>query len=299
MEHPNNEKRTAERSSTQLRTLVQVKEADDVNWKEITNVTTVSRNGAGFTLSRRCSVGRLISLVLPMPVEYRAYDHKAKVYPVLGLVQYCNAVEKDGFETFHIGVGFIGKDVPESYKADPLQGYRITGVTDSGLWKFTESESAFKPRQTPRLWASVDVTISLIKKDRLPSDKETAVTNNISAKGLSAICKLSAEIGDRVKLACKEYDFYAIAIVRNCKPADNGNSIHLEFLENSFPMEKLYAERAAAIMQAREALAESAEPVAEAKVEEAKVEEPQDEPADESTPIAADYSSAGFELLRY
>ncbi|MBK7513223.1 MAG: PilZ domain-containing protein [Chloracidobacterium sp.] len=73
--------------------------------------------------------------------------------------------------------------------------------------------------------------------------KETAVTNNISAKGLSAICKLSAEIGDRVKLACKEYDFYAIAIVRNCKPADNGNSIHLEFLENGFPMEKLYAER--------------------------------------------------------
>ncbi|MBK7513224.1 MAG: hypothetical protein IPI76_13290 [Chloracidobacterium sp.] len=54
MEHPNNEKRTAERVINPTRTLVQVKEADDVNWKEITNVTTVSRNGAGFTLSRRC-----------------------------------------------------------------------------------------------------------------------------------------------------------------------------------------------------------------------------------------------------
>ncbi len=288
---PKNDKRSAERSSTELRTIVQVKNSEDEVWKEIPNVTTVSRNGAGFTLTRPCSVGRLISLVLPMPTELRVYDHKEKVYPIMGLVQYCNAVTIDGADTYHVGVGFVGKEIPDSYKADPQQGYRITGVTEDGLWKFAEAGTAFKPRQNPRLWAAVDVTISLIKKDRQPSDKETVVTNNISASGLSAFCQLSAGIGDRVKLACKDYDFYAIAIVRNCKPADNGNSIHLEFVEHSFPMEKLYAERAAALMKAREALERSLEPD-EADDEDIETES-------RRIPASADYTSSGFELLRY
>ena len=290
---PKNEKRSAERSPTELRTIVQVKEAKDEVWKEITKVTTVSKNGAGFTLTRPCTVGRLISLVLPMPPELRAYDHKEKVYPIMGLVQYCNEVNVDNVSRYHIGVGFVGKDVPESYMADPQQGYRITGVTDDGLWRFTEAGTAFKPRQNPRLWAAVDVTISLIKKDRLPSDKEAVVTSNISASGLSAICQLAAEIGDRVKVAFKEYDFYAIAIVRNCKPVDNGNSIHLEFVEHSFPMEKLYAERAAALMRAREALDRSPEP------DDDIVNEADDDISDRPRPVRAEYKQAGFELLRY
>ncbi len=297
MKNPNkrtkNEKRSAERSSAELRTIVQVKEAKDEGWKEITKVTTVSKNGAGFTLTRPCTVGRLISLVLPMPPELRAYDHKEKVYPIMGLVQYCNAVNVDGVSTYHVGVGFVGKELPESYMADPQQGYRITGVTDDGLWRFTEAGTAFKPRQNPRLWAAVDVTISLIKKDRQPSDKEAVATSNISASGLSAICQLTAEIGDRVKVACKEYDFYAIAIVRNCNPADNGNSIHLEFVEHSFPMEKLYAERAAALIRAREALEASLETDDEAE------DRDDDDAVTRPVPAAAEYTPSGFELLRY
>ncbi|MBX7055217.1 MAG: PilZ domain-containing protein [Pyrinomonadaceae bacterium] len=286
---PKNDKRSAERSSTELRTIVQVKNSEDEVWKEITKVTTISRNGAGFALTRPCSVGRLISLVLPMPPELRAYDLKEKVYPIMGLVQYCNPVTVNGVPTYHVGVGFVGKEMPDSYSADPQQGYRITGVGNDGLWKFTEAGSAFKPRQSPRLWAAVDTSISLIKKDRLPSDKEAVVTNNISARGLSAFCQLTAQIGDRVKVACKDYNFYAIAIVRNCQPADNGNSIHLEFVEHNFPMEKLYAERAAALMKAREALQQTLEP------------DDEDESDDDARPVpaAAEYTPSGFELLRY
>lgn len=293
MKNPNkrhqNDKRTAERSSTELRTIVQVKDSADEVWKEITQVTTVSRNGAGFTLTKPCGVGRLISLILPMPPELRVYDHKEKVYPIMGLVQYCNAVTINGVDTYHVGVGFVGKEIPDSYRINPQQGYRIIGVTEDGLWKFSEAGSAFKPRQSPRLWAAVDTTISLIKKDRLPSDKEAVVTNNISASGLSAFCQLTAQIGDRVKVACKDYNFYAIAIVRNCQPADNGNSIHLEFVEHNFPMEKLYAERAAALMKAREALQQSLEPDDE---DESEVET-------RPVPAAAEYTPSGFELLRY
>ena len=58
--------RTQKRVPTELQTIVQVKEADGETWKEVVRVTTVSRNGAGFSLTRPCVVGRLITLVLPL-----------------------------------------------------------------------------------------------------------------------------------------------------------------------------------------------------------------------------------------
>ena len=73
------ENRRVPRVSTELKTIVQVKESLEESWKEITAVTTVSRNGAGFTLSRKCEVGRLVSLVLPMPDELRAYNRSEEL----------------------------------------------------------------------------------------------------------------------------------------------------------------------------------------------------------------------------
>ena len=58
-------------------------------------------------------------------------------------------------------------------------------------------------------------------------------------------------------------------------------------------MEKLYAERAAALMRAREALDRSPEP------DDDIVNEADDDISDRPRPVAAEYKSAGFELLRY
>ncbi len=243
-ETPEPENRRVERAVSELRTIVQVKESEAETWKELTRVTTVSRNGAGFSLARPCKVGRLVTLVMPLERELRAYDEDAEMYPVMGLVQYCNEGMLDGKTVFHVGVGFVGKQIPQSYKTDPTQNYRIVGMRKDGLWEISEVGAQFKNRKQPRYWMNVGFTISLLQKADNSGAKQDVVTQNIGTGGLSAVCSLDASVGEKVKVACQELEFYAIAIVRNRKRLTDGNqTLHLEFVESEFPVDKLIASR--------------------------------------------------------
>jgi PilZ domain len=238
------ENRRVDRVDSELKTIVQVKDGSGETWKEVTKVTTVSRNGAGFSLPRPVSVGRLVTLVMPLDPELRAYDEDKEVYPVLGLVQYCNQGKVNGETVFHVGVGFVGKNVPESFKADPTQSYRISGMRKDGLWEITEAESQFKNRKTPRYWISLPVTISLLQKAEQSGAREETFTKNISGGGVSVACSLVAAVGDKVKFACKEIDFYAVALVRNRKVGKNESpTLHLQFIDVELPVEKVIATR--------------------------------------------------------
>ncbi|MEO6654705.1 MAG: hypothetical protein ABIO36_01340 [Pyrinomonadaceae bacterium] len=239
------ENRRADRAPSELKTIVQIKEGEDVTWKEVTKVATVSRNGAGFCLSRPCIMGRLISLVMPLNPDLRAYDEKEEVYPVMGIVQYCNEGLINGERVFHVGVGFIGKQIPESFKADPKQSYRIIGMTKAGLWEITEAESEFKNRKQPRYWFALGVTITLLQKAGKSTSKEETVTKNVGTGGASVACSLDAAVGDKLKFACKELDFYAIAVVRNRK-IEKGSEVptlHLQFVDAEFPIDRVIAAR--------------------------------------------------------
>lgn len=234
----------SQRLSTDLKTIVQVKESPNDAWKEVTAVTTVSKNGAGFSLSRKVEVGRLVSLVLPMPVEFRAYDENTELYPVLGLVQHVTESNIDGNIIYQVGVGFVGKEIPESFKNDPTQSYRFSGVAENGLWKVTEANSTFKPRKNPRFWRSIELTISQMKRGRDDAAKASVKSKDISASGLSVACDLDVEIGEKVKIACTSYDFYSIAEIRNRKVSKDGRetTLHLQFIDEEFPMNKLLFE---------------------------------------------------------
>jgi len=233
------ENRSVDRSPVELRTIVQYKENSETAWKEVTKVTTVSRNGAGFDLKRPVVVGRMLTLVMPLPPELRAYDPDAELYPVMGLVQYCNAREIGGETLYHVGVGFVGKNIPQSYKDDPAQSYRICGMSQSGLWEIIEANSPHKPRKHSRFWLPVEFALTHITRDR-SNQKEICTTHDISAGGASLPCSLNVQSGDRVKLASKEYNFYSIAIVRDRKEMPNlPANLHLEFLDGEFPVEKL------------------------------------------------------------
>lgn len=241
------ENRRAPRLSTALKTIVQVKESNEESWKEVTAVSTVSLNGAGFTLTRKCEVGRLVSLVLPMPDEFRAYNKDQELYPVLGLVQHCNAVTVDGETVYHVGVGFIGKEMPASFKENPKQNYRFCGMNADGLWLITEAQTSFKARKNARFWKSIEVTISQMKKDKGETVKETAKTKDISSSGISVPCSLDINVGDKVKIASKQFDFYAIAEVRGRKENKDARqppTLHLQFIEDEFPMNKILFEHA-------------------------------------------------------
>jgi len=245
--------RASERVSAELRTIVQVKEGTGETWKEVTRVTTISRNGAGFCLSRPVIVGRLVTLVMPLDSDLRAYDRDKEFYPVMGIVQYCNASTVDGEKILHVGVGFIGKEVPETFKADPTQNFRIAGMTTEGLWKVTEAETQFKKRRQPRYWIGLGVTISLLQRgstagararrpQRKHQIKEETFTVNVGAGGVSVACSLDVAPGEKIKFACHSLNFYAIAVVRNRKLRDGEMpTLHLQFVDSEFPVEKALA----------------------------------------------------------
>ena len=244
------EPRTIDRAQAELQTIVQVKDQHE-SWKEVTKVLTVSKNGAGFSLTRPCSVGRLVTLVMPLDPDLRAYDKKQELYPVMAIVQYCNPTTIDGETRYHIGVGFVGKKIPESYKTDPTQSYRICGMKQDGLWSISEAEAQFKNRKQPRYWISVPITVSQLQREGSTGAKEETVTKNISSSGISALCSLRANVGEKVKIACKELNFYSIAIVRNRKSL-NGEmpTLHMEFVDNAFPIELVVATRVAEVVAA-------------------------------------------------
>jgi len=183
------EHRRLERSPAELKTIVQVKESENETWKEVTRVTTVSRNGAGFSLPRPVKVGRLVTLVMPLDPDLRAYDEDKELYPVMGLVQYCNQGMVDGENVYHVGVGFVGKNIPDSFKADPTQNYRIVGMKKDGLWEISEADSQFTHRKPPRYWISLPDTISLLQKAEQPIAREETYTKNIGAGGVSVAWK--------------------------------------------------------------------------------------------------------------
>jgi hypothetical protein len=247
---PQNESRNSPRQALKLEAIIKVTEPDGTTWKEIAAVTTVSRTGLGFTLSRPCIVGRLVTMVLPMPTELRAYDHHGELYPVMALVQNCYRSSESDEEVFHIGVALIGKEIPESFKSDPCQNFRIDGMGENGLWKVVETKQAFTARRHQRYWKQLRVTLTLLKSETKTIVKESTVTRNIAAKGASVVSELDAEIGDRIKFNCKDVDFFSLAIVRDRKvSADTGTTLHLEFIDAVFPMEavrKEFAGRVAA-----------------------------------------------------
>jgi hypothetical protein len=230
--------RIESRQNAELKAVIQVKEGDGVTWKEVADISTVSKNGAGFCLSRPCIVGRLITMVLPLPRELRAYDHDTDLYPVMAIIQYCNEGMVGADRVYHVGAGFVGKTIPESFKGDPTQNYRITGMNKEGLWEITESGRQFQNRKKPRFWVSLPISLSVINKEDKSIKREETFTKNVGAGGVSIASSLNPNVGDKVKVACKHLDFYAIGVVRNITPGDCP-TVHLEFLEDEFPIEKV------------------------------------------------------------
>jgi hypothetical protein len=212
----------------------------DRQWKEVADLISVSSTGASFNLARRCEVGTLVSLMIPLPVYMRCYDHDKEFYRVWGLVQHCEALMAENPSNFHIGVAFIGKHCPGSYKADPMKHYRISGVDDIGMWKVAELKTAFKKRADVRFWKPVELYLALIDTKDGSTGGERTVSENVSRSGAAVLTTMNVGIGDRVKFISAEYDFSGLAVVCNAQPSDDHRTrLHLKFVENTFPVETL------------------------------------------------------------
>jgi hypothetical protein len=236
------EHRAESRRHLAVKTVAQFREDATNGWKEVTLVNTVSKNGAGLLLSRPIPVGRLVTLVMEMPIDLRAYDHYLPVYAVAGVVQNCTESTESEGTAYHVGVAFIGKKLPESFKKDPTQCYRLRGMSNSGLWNVAEAGISYHPRRHARVWSEVDVSVSLRDDERRTTLRESFRSRDVSRGGMALWGALNVKVGDRVKVASKPHEFFSMATVRNRTdhPSDEERSIvHLQFEGAEFPVERL------------------------------------------------------------
>jgi hypothetical protein len=236
------ERRQRKRSSLLVSAVVKAKENKDSFWKETTELISVSRMGAGFYLENKCEVGRLISLMMPMPKQLRCYDIEKELYRVWGLVQHCSPVSGDAGSMYHVGVAFAGKESPQSYNENPLQSYRIAGMNEDGTWRVVESKTNFVVRRHPRHWVSLRVLLSAFDaNDKLMMD-EDARTENVSLSGAAVFSNMNVDVGDSVTFDSIEHNFSSLAVVRNRQTPESDADlpkIHLEFVGDTFPVERL------------------------------------------------------------
>lgn len=234
------EKRQNRRFPLAFKIIVKAKEDKDSYWKETTEALTISRNGAGFYLQKKCQVGQLLSLLMPMPKHLRSYDKEKELYRVWGLVQHCNPNSGDETKGFHVGVAFIGKFAPASFHELPHQSYMICGMNEDGFWKIKETATPFVTRKHTRYWTSLDFKIEVMDIGGNAVAEEDSKTENVSYSGAAVFSHLEANVGECCRVTNKKHEFSAIAVVRNRKVGkDNLSRLHLEFVDVSFPIEKL------------------------------------------------------------
>jgi hypothetical protein len=243
-------KRKADLSAMSLHAVIKARDSEDSAWKEVADVASVSATGAGFYIQRECQVGTILSLMLPLSPHLRCYDHDKELYRVWGLVQHCQPLSGEEAVGYHVGVAFIGKNSPESYSENPSQGYKICGMNEDGLWKITEARSPFKARRHVRYWTNVDLYLALIDAQRDSMTGERTSTENVSKSGAAVFSSMDVNVGDRVKFICERFDFSGLAVVCNRQLGSDGRSrLHLQFVENMFPVEKLNLENQKALVE--------------------------------------------------
>jgi len=243
MPEPGNFKRIRERLELRLPVRVTCREAEDVEWTEITRLTDVTPFGAGFTLKHTIERGRLVHMTIPMPRQLRVFDHAEDQYRVWALVRHVKTLTptEGNSMPFEVGVAFIGKRPPRSYAGDPSKRYEIGGSDPQNLsvveeWEPTEVVTADKRMHT-RHNIPVDMLLETINEEGEVELSEHTVTENISAKGAALYTTLSLPVGRFVRLRSEQYKMTVHAAVRGHSVGATGvPRLHVEFIDQEWPL---------------------------------------------------------------
>lgn len=240
------ESRRIQRISLALPTRVESKVNGSMGWDEVTRLNDVSAFGAAFNLRRPIKRGRLVCMTIPLPRQLRCYDYSEPQYRVWALVRRCIAVDqKDKAETYAIGVAFIGKAPPASYRENPARLYEITHRGEESLWHVKEASANPDESDLPkdcrrhsRFAIPINITLEAIDVDGNPIATEVTVTENISLGGAAIFTTLQVEVGSFVRVISEQYDVSIIAIVRGKRlGADGIPRLHIEFIDRFFPLD--------------------------------------------------------------
>ena len=239
------EDRRIQRIGLALPIRIEGKVNQDVAWSEITRLQDVSAFGAGFVLNRPVKRGRLVALTMPMPRQLRCYDYMEPQYRIWGLVRRCIGVQRNDADQYAIGVAFIGKHPPVSYKENPAKLYEITQLEEKGFWHIVEAPDRPDERELPkelrrhsRYQIPVNVLLEILDEEGNVIEAEMTVTENISLGGASVFTSLHADVGSFIRVSSEQYDTTIISVVRGKRlGTDSIPRLHIEFIDHYFPLQ--------------------------------------------------------------
>jgi hypothetical protein len=240
------EDRRIQRIGLALPIRIEGKVNQEVAWSEITRLQDVSAFGAGFNLNRPVKRGRLVALTMPMPRQLRCYDYMEPQYRIWGLVRRCIGIKnKVDAEQYAIGVAFIGKHPPLSYRDDPAKLYEITQLEEKGFWHIVEAPDKPDEKDLPkelrrhsRYQIPVNVLLEILDEEGNVIEAEMTVTENVSLGGASVFTSLHADVGSFIRVSSEQYNTTIISVVRGKRlGTDSIPRLHVEFIDHYFPLQ--------------------------------------------------------------
>jgi len=243
MQDPLDFTRRVKRLSLALPIRVFCRESNDYEWTEQSRLVDVSSFGAGFTLTRPVDIGRLIRLTIPLPQKLRCFDHIEPMYSVWSLVRHASAISKvsgNGSTLFRIGVGFVGKEAPFSYQADPAVRYDPVPVEvgKNSVWRLGRHAVPTQRRES-RLIIPLEVLVETLDERGQPALQEHTVTETISSLGTCVPTNLDVGVGRIVKINAVRDPVSVFAAIRSRKVSRDGIArLGLEFIGGRWPLER-------------------------------------------------------------
>jgi len=213
-------------------------------WTEMSRLVDVTPFGARLRLKRPTETGRLLLLTMAMPRQLRCFDHVEDQYRVWSLVRNLRMLDAATHKgsIIEIGVAFVGKRPPESFKKDPATLYDIANL-QAGMWSVQEESNEMlsevdptDKRKETRHTIPTEVTIEIFGADRESPQLESTVTENISCNGAAVFTALNLERGRFVRMSTRD-GISVMAVIRNrIVGADGIGRLHLQFIGSEWPL---------------------------------------------------------------
>ena len=214
-------------------------ESSEYEWTEKSRLIDVNQFGAGFTLTRPIEVGRLIQLSIPLPHQLRSFDQFEPLYSVWGLVRHVSAITHEP-PAFRVGVAFVGKHAPPSYREDPTRRYEPMPIKagQSSNWKLTRCRLVKQRRET-RLVIPMEVLVETLDEGGNPSMQEYTVTETISSLGTCIPTSLDVGVGRVLRISSVTEHISIFAAIRSRNVAADGiTRLGLEFVGDRWPLQR-------------------------------------------------------------
>jgi len=141
-----------------------------------------------------------------------------------------------------VGVAFVGKRPPESFKNDPATRYDIANL-QAGMWavqeetaEIVEIDEREDKREQSRHTIPINLMIEIFGGDQAIPQVENTVTENISRNGAAVFTTLNLERGRFVRLSTPD-GVTILAVVRRRSVGPDGIArLHLQFVGSEWPL---------------------------------------------------------------